>query len=303
MTPGGIKMTRQLSSMVKVKSRNPRLLAAALALVFLSTVSFVSASSTQEPTDILPRIIGGSNTTVEEWPSVVALVIRQDSENNLCGGTLIAPNWVLTAAHCLVDDSGNRKKAADLLLVLNTTGLNSQSNEQRGVTNIIVHPNYVSTIKGNDIALLELSNQSEQRTMALYSGKPEVGTEATVVGWGVTGYDAQNNAQYSLDNLQKANVPVVSNEICNRPESYNSTIIDSQLCAGLAEGGKDSCQGDSGGPLMAMQDGQYRQVGIVSYGGGCAKPNKYGIYTRVSSFWTWIEDFTGALGARESNPY
>jgi len=297
-------MTRQLSLLAKLKSWGSRLLATALALVSLSTVNFVSASSTQDPADILPRIIGGTNTTVEEWPSVVALAIRQDSKYILkCGGTLIATNWVLTAAHCLVDDSGNRKQAADLLIVLNTTDIKNQANEQRGVTNIIVHPNYVSTIKGNDIALLELSNQSEQRTMALYSGKPEVGTEATVIGWGVTDYDAQNNGQYSLDNLQKANVPVVSNEICNRPESYNSTIIDSQLCAGLAEGGKDSCQGDSGGPLMAMQDGQYRQVGIVSYGGGCAKPNKYGIYTRVSSFWTWIEDFTGALGARESNPY
>jgi secreted trypsin-like serine protease len=298
--PGGIKVTRHFSLPSKLKVGNYRLLATALTLVFLATVNSVSASPTQGSTDSSPRIIGGTDTTVEKWPSAVFIAFYQDNKlSSFCGGNLIASNWVLTAAHCLVDGSGNYRQASDIRIVLDTTDLTSSSVEPKGITNVIVHPDYISTTKRSDIALLELTNHSEQPIMALYSGKPDVGTEATVIGWGVTSYDDQNNPQYGFDNLLEVDVPVVSNEACNRPESYAGTIIDSQICAGFAQGGKDSCQGDSGGPLIIMQDGSYKQVGIVSYGGGCAQPNKYGVYTHTSSFKTWVEDYTGPLGDSE----
>ncbi len=189
-----------------------------------------------------------------------------------------------------------------LIAVLNTTDISNESewNEHRRVTAVAVHPNYdptISVIKGYDIALLYLANYSEQPPMALYSGKPKAGTKATAVGWGHTVFRGQGS-----DILQEVDAPIVSNEVCNQPESYNGQIIDSQLCAGFAKGGKDACNGDSGGPLMALQDGKYKQVGIVSGGnGGCAEPNKYTYYTRVSSFRTWIEAQTGLLDDSESN--
>ena len=298
-------MTRYLSLIEKSKRRSFWLLVTAVALLSSAKVNLASVSSIQDLADQAPRIIGGTDSTVEEWPSVVFIYIPIDNGYVMCGGNLIAPNWVLTAAHCLVDDFGNHRHAAGMVVVLGTTDLTGEMHERREVTNVIVHPdyNYLDVAEGSDIALLELAIQSEQPTMALYSGKPDVGADATVIGWGVTGYDAQGNSQTAVNNLQEVAIPIVSNEVCNRPESYNGAIIDSQLCAGFAEGGKDSCQGDSGGPLMALQDGKYKQVGIVSFGDGCALPNKYGVYTRISSFRVWIEEFTGSLVDSEPNLY
>ena len=80
-------------------------------------------------------------------------------------------------------------------------------------------------------------------------------------------------------------------DVCNDPSAYNGMIHESQICAGFAQGGVDSCSGDSGGPLFVEQDGQRTLVGVVSFGDGCARPDAYGIYTNVSFFRSWIEQY------------
>ena len=105
------------------------------------------------------------------------------------------------------------------------------------------------------------------------------------MGWGLT---AENGL--TSTHLREVTVPVVTNAVCSAGYASDGiTIADTMLCAGSAQGGKDSCQGDSGGPI-AIKDtnGTWKQIGVVSFGIGCARPNKYGVYTRVSEFIDWI---------------
>jgi hypothetical protein len=108
-----------------------------------------------------------------------------------------------------------------------------------------------------------------------------------VSGWGAT---AEGGSSAAI--LQKVRVPIVSNTTCNA--AYGGGITANMLCAGLVEGGKDSCQGDSGGPLVVPDGSGWRLAGVVSFGNGCARPNFYGVYTRISSFTTWITSQVGA---------
>ena len=126
---------------------------------------------------------------------------------------------------------------------------------------------------------------------------PVPGTDAVVAGWGTL-----SSGGGSPDRLHKVTVPIVSLEKANDPKAYGGSILPNMLAAGFTEGGKDSCQGDSGGPLVIDINGQMIQVGVVSWGKGCADPYAYGIYTRVSSYTDWIEGLTGLSGGGSPPP-
>ena len=258
------------------------------------------------------RIIGGVESSNGDWPSMAAIAYAPDTVSSLyqrqfCGGNLIGEKWVLSAAHCFYRESGVSGNwvlmdASDIRVVLGVTDL-SESAEELIVTNIIIRQGYDPADAGspNDIALLELAQVSSHPTMPVTENYVSSGTTATVIGWGAKAYDTfrQESSDYPVK-LNEVDVPVVSNSTCNSLQSYNGTIVDSMLCAGLEEGGKDSCAGDSGGPLMVEENGQYRQAGVVSFGAGCAVENYYGVYTRTSSFLSWIESYIGdATGSAE----
>jgi trypsin len=243
-----------------------------------------TASAEQAPADARPMIIGGEETTVEENPFVVALTTPSGFQ--FCGGTIVAPTKVVTAAHCTEGSS-----PADIRVVAGRTALSGGGGTVAGVTGIWVHPQWNSAALVNDASVLTLDTSLSQTPIALASPADgnlyAAGANATVYGWGVT------ESGSASDTLRKVTVPVTADDTCSSsyPGSYDAA---SMVCAGLAEGGKDSCQGDSGGPLEGVAaDGTRKLIGIVSWGQGCAEPNFYGVYGRVSTFHDLLQQQIG----------
>ena len=242
-----------------------------------------------------PTIIGGEEVEEGIYPWTVALVktgsdVVQDRQ--FCGGVLIDPEWVLTAAHCTFSGSIKRATGSFNILVGATT-LDGEQGEEVGVGESIPHPNYYRPTAEYDIALIRLVRPVSLPTIDLGDGSAlgeEAQSGAMVLGWGRT-QDERRSV-----NLRQVNVPIIDNETCRESYSvHNHIVTNSMICAGYAEGGKDACTGDSGGPLVApaltSADGliiAWKLVGIVSWGKGCAQPNAYGVYADVGFVQEWV---------------
>lgn len=251
----------------------------------------------QEP-DRTVDIVGGQEADPGEWPHQVLLF----PGNSLCGGSLIDELWVLTAAHCVVDNADNPIAAGSISVRLgkHNAYVNEPSQQIKSVSQVLVHENYNDiTSFNNDIALLKLTSPAtlndRVKIIPLITDADAAltmpGDIATVTGWG--NLNAQPGSDAFPDNLQEVEVPIISNDVCDNIYA----ITDNMICAGLEQGGKDACQGDSGGPLIVPDgEGGWKQTGVVSFGSGCAQPERYGVYTRVSQYINWMEskgvDFT-----------
>ncbi|MEO1945251.1 MAG: trypsin-like serine protease [Candidatus Thioglobus sp.] len=242
------------------------------------------------------RIIGGNEAPKNTYPWMTA-ILNTDGSWYGCGASLIAPNWVLTAAHCTENLSVN---SPNINVVIGRHDISSNEGEVIRVIRVYNHPEYNSATIDNDLALLELENSSSALPVDIInpSVTPDiiVGSMARVMGWGnmsMTGED------YPED-LMQVDVPIVSNSTCNSPQSYDGDITKNMLCAGITQGGIDACQGDSGGPLIEANSTSFMQVGIVSWGAKCAAANYYGVYTRLSQFYSWIYTTTdGDIGNKK----
>ena len=238
-------------------------------------------------------IIGGHRAAGNDWQSVVALRTSTTDEA-FCGGNLIHPRWVITAAHCLkqeVEGIEQRYSASDIVVFAGSHNLQDKQKSQRiPVRRVIIHPQFRTHAGDHDIALLELAHDTRSPVMRLFSLDPLPQTSVTTVGWGSLNRDGKGHYP---DHLYQVSIPVVARDKCQQASLYKKRISKNMLCAGLKQGGKDSCTGDSGGPLMLRQisDGKYYQVGIVSHGQGCGRANQYGVYTLIPAYINWIKRY------------
>jgi trypsin len=227
------------------------------------------------------RIVGGEKTDIKQHPWQVALNVKIEGETYLCGGSMIAQRWVLTAAHCFRKStlSGDvRAKAGATDYVSDGTWLNVQR--------VIVHEAYDPKTQENDIALVKLTSALAGRVIPLAAGSMDLplSQPLEVTGWGATKEDGATSGE-----LLKATIPYADTTDCNAPSAYDGRIKVGMMCAGYKEGGIDACQGDSGGPLVWRSADGPVLVGVVSWGEGCARKLKYGVYTRVSAYRDWID--------------
>lgn len=232
------------------------------------------------------RIINGTevDSSNVEWKTIVALKWQG---NAYCGGTLIAPTWVLTAAHCVIDSYGNAWEAMEG----DTVGVGSyniNTMESYNIKSFIVHEAYDSSTFDNDIGLVELETAVSTIVPIVYDTTHSLiaNTQTKVAGWGNMNSDATDTAEYPT-NLMEALVPIIDTSVCNSGISYNGEITENMFCAGYMESTRDSCQGDSGGPLIVDNT----LVGIVSWGYGCAQENLPGVYTKVQNYTEWIREY------------
>lgn len=288
----------------KVQTRNvSRFAAAGVAFALLAVLLLITGARAEGviPDGVTPNspdIVGGQLASDGEWPWQVALIQfgANPYDGQFCGGSLIAAGWVLTAAHCVVDNGDvTAPSEIQVLAGIHDLGTPDAGYQRINIQQIIPHPGYVESTYDQDLALLRLSTNAVLGPTAggqnvavvplVAAGVGDlVGTMADITGWGNTGsgYPTQ---------LMEARVPIVSKADCNDSNSYNGDITDNMMCAGYAAGGVDTCQGDSGGPLVVGSPSDFRLAGITSWGTGCAQPNKYGVYTRVSRYVGWITGY------------
>jgi secreted trypsin-like serine protease len=241
------------------------------------------------------RIIGGVPTIPSRYPYFTYLDISYRSNTGFCGGSLVAPDMVLTAAHCINPSNGVIFGIIAKVNYTQNTGYLTGYEHIRNVTRQILYPQYNLLQNSGDLALLLLNQPVIGIPMIKVnaaSKSPNIGQSLTIIGFGDTSNGRLEFPKY----LMEASVSTISQKVCNDVKSYDGKIIETDMiCAGnMTSGAQDSCGGDSGGPLLipglSTSASDDIQVGISSFGEECGHPDFPGVYTRLSTYLPWIQD-------------
>ncbi|XP_078360420.1 MAM and LDL-receptor class A domain-containing protein 1-like isoform X2 [Oculina patagonica] len=231
------------------------------------------------------RIVGGVAAKHGDWPWQVQL--RTTSGFPYCGGSLVYPQWVVTATHCV-----RGKQPSSIVIRLGAhRRVNTVGTEQDiKVIKVITHPSYHKPVSySHDIALLKLEKPATlNRYVNLVCLPNTVAAPANNTRCWITGWGRLASGGATPDYLQEVSVPAVSRARCDK--AYPGKIHDSMVCAGLDQGGIDSCQGDSGGPMVCETGGKFYLQGATSWGYGCASPGKFGVYAKVKYLLPWLNN-------------
>ncbi len=251
--------------------------AMAIAGVLVLTVSGVATAATHQPgQDRTDRrlIVGGTLAALSEAPWAIALTNSRSSNDSgrWCGGALVRPNKVLTAAHCMTKPIGTYTVVQGRAELLDTRG--GQTSQ---VSKVWIHPGYDDKLNRNDFAVLTLSTPITGVPLIALETNPKAdrkGVVPTVFGWGET------RDTGPADTFHKLAVPDLGDATCLANPEYvgNGYAAANNICAGYLKGGKDACQGDSGGPLVLNG----RLLGTVSWGKGCAQAGYPGVYAQIA---------------------
>uniref|UniRef100_A0A182XDF9 trypsin n=1 Tax=Anopheles quadriannulatus TaxID=34691 RepID=A0A182XDF9_ANOQN len=251
---------------------------------FVLALAMVAAVATVASGFVAParraQIVGGFPIDISEAPYQISL---REGGHPSCGGSIISPDWILTAAHCLEGVS------ADQVSIRAGSTYKMHGGVLRNVARVVLHPAWDPVTNEGDIALMELESPLplDGDTMASIEmpeqdeEDPVEGSKALVSGWGKT-----LNRFHSALILRATFLPIVHRDNCQKAYRRTHTISEMMLCAGFFEGGHDSCQGDSGGPLVVDDV----LVGVVSFAIGCARPGLPGVNARVSAVRDWIRE-------------
>uniref|UniRef100_A0A3Q3FMJ3 Peptidase S1 domain-containing protein n=1 Tax=Labrus bergylta TaxID=56723 RepID=A0A3Q3FMJ3_9LABR len=222
------------------------------------------------------RIVGGQASREGEWPWQVSLHIK--GQGHTCGASVLSNRWLITAAHCVQDNGPNNQT--------------SEWTVRRNIQQIIAHPDYNFLTYDNDIALMELDSNVtlNQNIWPICLPSPTYDFPAGLAAW-ITGWGATREGGGFTHSLLE--VRIINSTVCK--SLMKDDVTDRMLCAGLLKGGVDACQGDSGGPLSVTgPSGRVFIAGVVSWGDGCARRNKPGVYTRVTKYRNWIKEKSGS---------
>ncbi|KAE8285743.1 Coagulation factor IX [Larimichthys crocea] len=243
---------------------------------------------TKVPITVRKRIVGGEVVIPGEIPWQVALIARP-SGHLFCGGSILSERWVITAAHCLVEGQGS----FFIRVGEHNIYIHEDTEQDYEVKETRIHPRYNASVSlyNHDIALIFLESPIIFSTTvrpicigpkAFIEDLVKASSPAMVSGWGRTRF-----LGLTADTLQKVEVPFTDRTECK--DSSSNRITPVMFCAGYYDEAKDACQGDSGGPHANSIHDTWFLTGIVSWGEECAKVGKYGVYTRVSLYYSWIK--------------
>ncbi|XP_076831534.1 plasminogen activator, urokinase a [Brachyhypopomus gauderio] len=242
------------------------------------------------------KIVGGLRSTVEAQPWVASIFKGQGF---LCGGTLIAPCWVLTAAHCFPEGAQTSIHRYFVYLGKNAVNETNLSKEQTfKLAKLVIHEDFTGIDYNNDIALLQIVDSSGKcarrtnsvRTACLPPADQMLppGSFCNIAGYG---REESNSVFYSRF-LKEAQVNLISQSFCQSKDIYGSEVTNNMFCAASSDWTQDACKGDSGGPLVCEVDGRMFLFGVISWGRGCAGQFNPGVYTKVTNYNQWIAEHT-----------